>query len=224
MPQLFKSKTMRSQLYQHRVVQFTFWRVALICDCVDPVCVTCGVHNVQVWMLHLPWGHFGVYIALGTASARFDPFKLLRMRKKVGMSPMSFEQCISVTSDSSKWPSKSAGSSHQWLHCSAERGTCASGAFLLVCPTEVMDMSRGCILLTDKLNLSLVIAWNTTCGKLDKLSHCAAACVYPKATSSEGCSAWVQCKAMEQDPTCVGFFLRKKKRGKAQWIPGGQPK
>lgn len=36
-------------------------------------------------------------------------------------------------------PGKSVGSSHQWLHGSVERGICASGAFLLVCPTEAMD-------------------------------------------------------------------------------------
>lgn len=106
---------------------------------------------------------------------------------------------------------------------SAERGTCASGAFMLVCPTEVMDKSRGCSFLSDQLNLPLAIAWNTTCVKLDKLSSCAAVCVYPKVTSSEGFSAWVQCEAKEQDPTC-GLFLRKKKRGKTQWTPGGQPK
>lgn len=154
----------------------------ILCGCAVPVCVTCGVHTVHVWMLSLPWGHFGVCVALAAGSARFGPFKLLRMRKKVGMSPMSFEQCISVTSDSSKWPSRSAGSSHHWLHGSAERGTCASGAFLLVCPTAVMDTPGGCIFLTDKLNLPLVIAWNTACGKLDKLSSCAAVCVYPKVT------------------------------------------
>lgn len=171
MPQLLKSKTVCSQLYQHRVVQVTFWRVTFFMA-VQLLFVTCGVHTVHVWILCLPWGLSGVCVALAAGSARFAPFKLLRMRKKVRMSPMSFEQCISVTSDSSTWPSKSAGSTRHWLHGSAERGTCASGAVLLVCPTEVMDTPGGCILLTDKLNLPLVIAWNTTCGKLDKLCCC----------------------------------------------------
>lgn len=111
-------------------------------------------------------------------------------------------------------PGKSAGSTHQWLHSSAEGGIGASGAFLLLCPTEVMDKSGGCIFLSDKLNLPFVTALNKTCAKLDKLSSCAAVCVYPKVTSSGGCSAWVQCKAMEQDPTCVGFSKGKRKEEK----------
>lgn len=77
-----------------------------------------------------------------------------------------------------------------------------------------MDKSGGCIFLSDKLNLPLVIAWNKTCAKLDKLSSCAAVCVYPKVTSSEGCSAWVQCKVTEQDATSVGFSKGKRKEEK----------
>lgn len=108
MPQLLTSKPICSQLYQHKVIPFTFWRVALICGCVAPVFVTCGVLTVHVWMLCVPWGSlWSLYVCcIGCWSARFAPFKLLRMRKKVGISPMSFEQCIIVTSDTNKWPRK----------------------------------------------------------------------------------------------------------------------
>lgn len=213
-------------MYQHRVVQFAFWRVALICGCVAPVCVTCGVHTLHVWMLCVPWGPFGVCICVALAAE--VPGLLLSSYSGWGRRWGSLQWILSSALVSPlipvNGPGKSAGSSHQWLHGSVERGVCASGAFLLVCRTEVMDKPGGCIFLDDKLNLPLVIAWNMTSGKLDKLSSCAAACVSPKVTSSEGCSAGVQCKAMEQHPTCVGFLLRKKKREKAQLIPDGQPK
>lgn len=91
-------------LYQQRVVPFVFQRVAIsyvymwypYCICTKAVCAR---------------DLFGVCICVAVAAghARFYPFKLLRIRKEPGISPMSCalklryqEQCISVTSGISK--------------------------------------------------------------------------------------------------------------------------
>lgn len=70
------------------------------CDLWCPYCTCMNALRAlgSLWSLYV--------CCIGCWSARFAPFKLLRMRKKVGISPMRFEQCISVTSDTSKWPQK----------------------------------------------------------------------------------------------------------------------
>lgn len=108
------------------------------------------------------------------------------------------EQCISITSDISKWPRKirlrapgaltsDSMAAQKW----AAKVRVPPCAPLLACPTEVMDKPGRCMFLNDKLNLPLVIAWNITSGVWDKLSSCAATCASPDDPGGEGCFAWV---------------------------------
>lgn len=164
-------------LYQLRIVWFIFCiYIAMYRPCLR------GLVHMHVWMLCVPWGLFGVYIcvALAAESARFVPFKLFKMRKELGISPMSFalkfhqqEWCISVTSDTSKWPrevrlrepgalTSDYTAAKKWA-TKLQEVRVPLGAPLLVCSAEVTDKPRGRTFLNDKSCPSNCLKQNFWC-------------------------------------------------------------
>lgn len=124
------------------------------------------------------------------------------------------EQCISVTSDISKWPRKirlrapgaltsDSTAAQKW----AAKVRVPPGAPLLACPTEVMDKPGRCMFLNDKLNLPLVIPWNITSGVWDKLNSCAATCASPDDPGGEECFAWAYQILVRQGARSNMLFL-----------------
>lgn len=98
----------------------------------------------------MPWGLFGLCVALAAASARFASFKLLRMRKESGISRMSsalrfHQQCISVTSEIREIRLRAPGTltSDSTAAAKLHEVPVSPGAPWLACPAEAMDEPGG---------------------------------------------------------------------------------
>lgn len=194
--------------------------MALFCGCVAPVRVTCGVHtyiyeycacpgvtlesiSVLHWLLEVPG------LLLSSCWGRGRRWGSLQwILSSALVSPL-----IAVDD-----PGNQLGVLTSYY--SAERGTCASGAFLLVCPPEVMDKSRGCAFLSDQSNLPLVIeTW-----LVFSWISWAVVLLFVLIQKSQAVRGSLLESSVRQRSRIqhVGFFYGK--RGKAQWTPDGQPK
>lgn len=160
---------------------------------------------------------------LAVGSARFAPSKLLSMRKKPGISPVSFDlkfhqqkqhmsPLISVN-DLQKldWKSQELSAVISWQHTDGQR-SCKRYVcpWVLLCwrapPKWWINLGAAHSQRQDKASPGNCLKCNFWCfGQAERL--CCCLCFFKWSGQLRGASlGCTKCKAKEPDPTCLGFY------------------
>lgn len=172
-----------------------------------------------------------IRVALAAGSARFAAFKLLKMRKELGISWWVLLSSIPrrAVLVSPLIPVHDLGKSARELspaiiwqcrngQCSCKRNVCPGRLPCFSAPLKWWINPEAS---QHQINLPLVIAWTIACGVLDvTLSCCAAARASPNGPTARAACTWV-CHVLVRHLSQINFFFFKCE--KVQWIPGGQP-